>query len=453
MYYNSELYNSGALAGTDETGSAAGGPVALNSYQNDPDIIVNYWTMDPYSSLITDPNFMWELETDLVDTFDSTDHNLYISHEQVFRVDVPFRSGDRATVTINDLVRQVSGDGVVNGVYYFISHNQTMANIASELITYHGTIISGYYLVDAVGALVTDLMLDTARGIVLEIINPANDFDVSNVGVVPASAYLGVGTPVFTWVRNTFVPGCVYRGMAIDAYPRLQAESLRMYWRVRGTYVGAATAWTSSFYDIPAAIDQSTRIASLALLPDPLYSKDAASNIYKIHDAFAKELDTYNREAQLVNNDIYVDTVRDSSIDDNFGVLTGIGRPSGMSRLDYREIVGAFMSAIRRAPTVSSVNEMVMAIYRTWPTYSNVRDMQEEYVVTNPDDTPWCILETDPTGAQALPFILDGQNISFGSIITIDNRLSAECKNIITTEFVASILGLMVPAHTPFYIR
>ena len=64
--------------GADEYGFGWGEPVNLNAYQNNPETVTLYWSIKPYDILIHD--MTWEIQTDLVDTFDSADLITYQTH-------------------------------------------------------------------------------------------------------------------------------------------------------------------------------------------------------------------------------------------------------------------------------------------------------------------------------------------------------------------------------------
>jgi len=338
MLYQRVLYGTpggfqgGGLLGGSPEGMPPGGPIELKAYQNSADRVILYWTHEPYTLLMLDPQFVWTVETDTVNTFDSADHITYTS--------------------------------------------------------------------DTVG--------------------------------------------------DDYLVGCLHVGMSVPLYTRNQGAIKIVYWRVQGTYGNFTTNLSAAqTYNIQEAIDVISRDTSLAYLPDILYKKSSDTNIYKIHDAFAQQFNIFNKELQLVDGDAYLSSVRDSNIDANFGVLSGINIPYGMSRLDYREIVAAFIKNIRLAPTQAATTNMIYAMYRTIPTYSLIRETEDVYIVENEADSPYAILNDSPT----LPYALDVRNFDFGVIINIENLLGPGCQQIISEAFATKILRNMVQAHVPIYLQ
>ena len=213
---------------------AIGLPTDLNSYQNIGESVVAYWTFSPFVEGFYALN--WEVETDLVDTFDSTDYRLYS---------------------------------------------------------------------------------DTS-------------------------------TP------DQYIAGCIHRGMVLPVEEswRIEGATSRLHWRVRAKYedIGGPvySDWVVSYYDIPALTREATRTSLLSFLPDALYDKTpgtvpgVGSNVYKIHDNYAKEFDNSAQQLNFVNNDLYVKSARDVALQPNFGDLLGMEKPGLMQVIDYR--FNAFMS-------------------------------------------------------------------------------------------------------------
>lgn len=261
MFYTDIFYGGDYFAGTDEEGFAWGGPVNLNAYQNNADNVVLYWSFQPYNESIND--MVWEIQTDTVDTFDSSDLHTYYSDE------------------------------------------------LSE---------------------------------------------------------------------SEYISGCVHKGISIPIYPRLQDEIKSMYWRVRAWNAGDSSRWAEDVFSIPPAVDETARNFMMSFLPDVLYKKEQGSNIYGMLDTVALAFEEWNKYATLINNDNYVKSVRDVSIEKNFGELLDITKPYGMKMIDYREIVKGFMYQIRSAPAEKAVSEFLQRIYGSYPAFVNIEDVATMYV-------------------------------------------------------------------------
>ena len=260
-----------------------------------------------------------------------------------------------------------------------------------------------------------------------------------------------------------YLSGVIYKGMVIPSYPRSQGEALKMYWRVRVRMgENLISGWTVSQYDIMAAVDVASRDASLGFLPDVIYDKSSNSNIFKLHDAFAKEIGVLSDQAQFAYLNTLTNTCRDAAIIPNFGDLLGIVRPEAqgavpaMSYIDYRSILRAYMSIIRTAPTMNATSLMVHSIYRSWPVYYKVAEAQDDYIVTSADvdQTPYFVYDAvtpPPPGLDV--YVLNRQNIDFGVIIEIAKRMSPANNLIITDAWAQEVVKRMIQAHVPVYFR
>jgi hypothetical protein len=109
---------------------------------------------------------------------------------------------------------------------------------------------------------------------------------------------------------------------------------------------------------------------------------------------------------------------------------------------------------------------MVFAMYRTYPVFSLIQDEEDVYLsdleynpefgtpilntVTTEENSPWYVSDINST---ALPYALNQNNFDFGVVITIENRLSEECRSIISESFTYAILRNLVQAQVPIYIR
>lgn len=316
-----EIIIGGAL---EEAG--IGQPIGLNSYQNTDTDLIAYWSYSPFTTAF--PILTWELQTDIVDTFDSP-----------------------------------------------------------SLLTYSSSTIA----------------------------------------------------------TERYLVGCGHRGMVVPIYPRLQSETLRMYWRVRGTYEGQESEWGSGFYDVPSAVDEETRNSVLSFLPDTLYNKESNSNVYKLHDSIAKEFELVNRELTKVNGDLYINSARDSSLGENFGDLTGIERPGEMKVIDYREILKAFVTNIRTAPGTLAIRNLVFSVFRNDPEFKRISDVYGVYQYDTGIEDAY-VVDTYLTEQ----YVWDNEHLAGGMIVEVDNQLA--CGSVITKEYIERIMRFMVQTRTPVYL-
>jgi hypothetical protein len=322
----SEGYLGEMSVGDAELDLLAYAPVNLNSYQNVPDTVVNYWSLSPFSYLFY--SLGWELQTDLVDTFDSSDLLIYQSDE----------------------------------------------------------------------------------------ISPTD-----------------------------YVTGYMHRGISVPIYPRLEGEARRMYWRVRATYGAEVSSWATSYFDLPAAINTETRESLLSFLPDALYKKDSASNVYKIHDAYAQEFEKVNKELTLVNNDNYIKSARDAALQPNFGDLVGLEKPDVLKMVDYRELLRAFMTNVRLAPSNEAIRNLVYTVYRVDPVFRRIVDLYGRYVFDTGLDNSYVY-----DAGLAEEYVWDDRHLGGGMVIEVDRQLPPDS---IIKGYVEGIVRNMGQLSTPIYVR
>jgi hypothetical protein len=260
-----------------------------------------------------------------------------------------------------------------------------------------------------------------------------------------------------------FISGVIYKGMVVPTPARDQGRSRPMYWRVRVRMgENQLSEWSSATYSIPAAMNGPIRDAEMAFLPDPIYSKGPESNLYKLHNSFATELGLVNDQAYLMSSDAFISHATDAALGPNFGDLIGVPRPEAhgavpaLTNVDYRSILRAYMTNIRHAPAVDAVSKMVYAIYRGWPTYYSVSNEQDDFIVTaaNVGQTAYFVYSAStPPGGDLEAYILNKQNIDFGVIIEIANKMTPENKLILTEAWAQAVIKRMIQAHVPVYFR
>jgi len=248
-----------------------------------------------------------------------------------------------------------------------------------------------------------------------------------------------------------FIPGKIHKGMVVPIYTRLQGETLRMYWRVRGAIGGIWTVWSVAMYNIPAALDEIVRDSDLDNMPNAVYKKDAGSNVHGVHWTFGDAIDLHWVTDFFANADLSTEFVRDASSVGKMAPYMGAIRPQLMKMIDFREILRTFMAEARNSPTIHSVRAVIRSMVCRDPVFTRIEDTLDMYVS---DDTP---------GSEVLPFYVsddsssppveaptawDHQHLAWGIIITVENPLGA----IVSRAFMEEIVRKLVPAHVPVYV-
>lgn len=258
----------------------------------------------------------------------------------------------------------------------------------------------------------------------------------------------------YTSVANpNFIQGYTHAGMSVSTYPREQGQTTLMYWQVNGTIGSATSQYVQSTFIIPEAINIEVAQAMLGTLPDVIYKKDFTqgySNLYKIYLAMGEEFDALNMDLTLVGNDAYTVSVRDQSLQANFGDLMQVQRPNGMKTIDYREILRVLMANAHLSPSVASIKALIASIFCSQPTITLIRNDINMFVndPTSTPPVPWFDV-TDPSYPQILPgTVWDNANLAFGTIIEINNPLSVP----VTLSFVEGLVNKFAPAFAPVYI-
>ena len=226
-----------------------------------------------------------------------------------------------------------------------------------------------------------------------------------------------------------------------------------MYWQVQGTLGSATTEFVQSTFIIPEAINIQVAQAMLDTLPDVIYQKDFTngnSNLYNIYLALGTEFDARNMDLTLVSNDTYTVSVRDQSLQANFGDLMNVQRPNGMKTIDYREILRTIMANANTSPSVGSIKALIASMFCSNPTITLIRNDITMFVddPTSIPPVPWFDV-TDPSYPQIVPgTVWDNANLAFGVIININNPLSVP----LTLSFVQGLVDKFSPAFSPVYI-
>ena len=382
-----------------------GAPASLNAYQNIPTTIITYWSYAPFVSAVY--GYQWEVQTDLVDTFDSGNLKDYSSYAATPGAQGP--QGPTGPAGVSD--PGFGGKGATG------STGATGSN--GQMGFTGGTGGTGQ------------------NGV------PPGEGGIGGVG--------GPGGPAGN--VEGYIPGTSYFGLVVPIYPRLQSTPLRIYWRVRAVSGGNYGVWTSSYFDLPGAVDDATRDSSLSFLPDILYDKTSGSTVYKLHDAVAKELENVNQTLTLVSNDYYIKSARDTALQPNFGDLLGLQKQDWQTWIDYRELLRAYMTNVRSAPCVIAIRNLIYAVYRIQPTFSNIRDVYSVYEY----DLAQGLLDVN-TYDPAFPtnplvqdrYCWDDANLAWGQIITVNKQIEP---GVDIKGYMGNLIGYLVQTQVPYYIK
>lgn len=353
MSYFADIQYAENFYGSDEFGTAPGGPVNLSSYQNNIDTVVLYWTLAPFPPPVSLSSFVWTVDTDLVDTFSSPDLRTYVTSDQNITLAGALVTGNAISVTV---------DGFAVSAPFSTDSNTTLGALAAAIALRPN--VDFATVVDAGDG------SDDDRTILVR------SLDIENPVVLTALTVTGGAsqTTVTASAAVDFIQARVHRGVAVPIYARLQGEQRPMYWRVKGRRAAVDTILADAVFNIPQAIDEVVRDAQLDLMPDPIYKKDAGSNNHGIHWVYGLSLDDHHVANVFAENDIALETVRDVSIQNKFGDMVRITRPQLMKAIDFREIVQQFFIEARRSPTVRSVRNVVRAAMAIEPVIEPIRN-------------------------------------------------------------------------------
>ena len=127
-----------------------------------------------------------------------------------------------------------------------------------------------------------------------------------------------------------------------------------------------------------------------------------------------------------------------------------------MSWIDYRELLRAYLTNVRSAPTAIAIRNLIYAVYRIQPTFSNIRDVYSVYEY----DLAQGLLDVNTYDPDFQPphvpnplvqdrYCWDNANLAWGQIITVSKQIEP---GVDITGFMSGLLGLLAQTHVPFYI-
>ncbi len=147
---------------------------------------------------------------------------------------------------------------------------------------------------------------------------------------------------------------------------RLRNETTQTwYYRVRINDAVYDSAWTA-YKTLTIRADYSNSIMEDlidSLADENVYVKEAYStNVAMLYKSLGKELDKLQLEYELTQDDNYVDLIRDSAIEDNFGQLIGLERTAAETATEYRFRVRTIWDAfVLNAGVEQGIKDVVRA--------------------------------------------------------------------------------------------
>jgi hypothetical protein len=124
-----------------------------------------------------------------------------------------------------------------------------------------------------------------------------------------------------------------------------------------------------------------------------------------------------------------------------------------MSALDYREIVKAFIQNVRSAPATYSIMELINAIYRYYPEFRPVSELNSMIVGSNTGDPDYIQgFVVGATGENA-SVVWDSRHLAYGIIIDVLNNFTTEGNTVLPKEYILEIIKKMCPAHVPVFLN
>jgi hypothetical protein len=195
---------------------------------------------------------------------------------------------------------------------------------------------------------------------------------------------------------------------------RAEAMTIPYYWRVKAS----SGSVTSDYTDTQTFIrDLSNKQAITTTLygeyPDlNYYVKDANSTFtYTIASVHSREIEEMDFEAIRSKRDIYLTTVRDESLYNNFGVLYSY-QNTGQTLQEYREQLIQLIAAYQISGTFGALQTLVAIFTCTQPVIQEVKDL-----------TGWRIFSaTDPEPNRPHYYIKDPAHPTLSPIITIYSK-------------------------------
>jgi hypothetical protein len=199
------------------------------------------------------------------------------------------------------------------------------------------------------------------------------------------------------------------------AFPiRAEDQTIPYYWRVRVLSATLESPWTDTqtlTRDDSLKTDITNRI--FATYPDEnVYTKDVNSTyVYILAKEYARQIEEMSFESIRAKRDIYLESVRDESLYNNFGILYSFS-PRNQTLQEYREQLIQLKDAYEYSGTISAVNKIVKAFTCREPDIIQIKDL-----------TGWRIFsKTDPEPNRPHYYIRDPLNPTLSPIVTIYSK-------------------------------
>jgi hypothetical protein len=239
------------------------------------------------------------------------------------------------------------------------------------------------------------------------------------------------------------------------AFPiRSEGMTIPYFWRVRANSQTVVSGFTDTqTFDRDLSNKQVITTRLFAGYPDfNVYTKDANSTFtFTIASVHSREVEEMDFEAIRTKRDIYLSSVRDESLYNNFGVLYNF-QNTGQTLQEYREQLIQLRGAFQVSGTIGAVQRIVKIFTCTDPIVQEVKDL-----------IGWRIFSpTDPELNRPHYYIKDPSQPTLSPIITIYSKaekahafyltINNSFNLIIDQAFLKSLILQLIPADAKVLI-
>jgi len=165
----------------------------------------------------------------------------------------------------------------------------------------------------------------------------------------------------------SFQNGALGKSFELSLPKRQISGDITWYWKLRINGGGYGGGYVSDWSDVHTFVvpKDSTRDIATSLwdniADDVAYSKVAnSSNLYRIMDMIARELDQALLENTYTQKDLSLEMGRDTSVENNFGKLVGLGTVATEPTVSYRwKVRELFKSFINSPGVVTGIRRVI----------------------------------------------------------------------------------------------
>lgn len=190
----------------------------------------------------------------------------------------------------------------------------------------------------------------------------------TNFNTINLKEYTGSTASGFNKGINVF-------SMEVPVSKRNYDEDLTFYWRVRHELDGVSMSTLSdycTYSDFSLNKNETIEITDelhLGLPDENVYTKDENStNIYSILKNFGNQIDLSKFELKRVKDSIIdIDNVKESDLQNTFGLMLDFSKPDLMSFAEYRRMLKKLFDIYSHSGTVYSIREIVKILTGAYP--------------------------------------------------------------------------------------